>query len=150
VALIRLEERLRTHPVKVSLPSDLPLVPVDAVLIEQVFVNLLENAAKYTPVGTAIEITADVEDGAIRVSVEDRGPGLPSGEETRVFDKFYRGSSAAPGSGIGLGLTICRGIIMAHGGRIWAENRPGGGAAFRFTLPLTGRQPAVPSEEVAA
>jgi two-component system sensor histidine kinase KdpD len=150
VALIRLEERLRTHPVKVSLPSDLPLVPVDAVLIEQVFVNLLENAAKYTPVGTAIEITADVEDGAIRVSVEDRGPGLPSGEETRVFDKFYRGSSTAPGSGIGLGLTICRGIIMAHGGRIWAENRPGGGAAFRFTLPLTGRQPAVPSEEVAA
>jgi two-component system sensor histidine kinase KdpD len=150
VALIRLEERLRAHPVNVSLPPDLPLVPVDGVLIEQVFVNLLENAAKYTPPGTPIEIAADALDGAVRVSVEDRGPGLPSGEESRVFEKFYRGSSAAPGSGIGLGLTICRGIIMAHGGRIWAEHRPGGGAIFRFTLPLTGPPPVTPAEEVAA
>jgi two-component system sensor histidine kinase KdpD len=150
VALIRLEERLRDHPVKVSLPSDLPLVPVDAVLIEQVFVNLLENAAKYTPPGTPIEIEADVQDGAVRVSVADRGPGLPQGEEARVFDKFYRGPAGPHTTGIGLGLTICRGIIMAHGGRIWGENRPGGGAAFRFTLPLSGPQPAMPSEEVAA
>jgi two-component system sensor histidine kinase KdpD len=77
----------------------------------------------------------------VRVEVADRGPGLPVGEEARVFDKFYRAPGTVAQSGIGLGLTICRGIITAHGGRIWAENRPGGGAAFRFTLPLTGVPP---------
>jgi two-component system, OmpR family, sensor histidine kinase KdpD len=151
VALIRLEERLRDHPVAVHLPPDLPLVPVDGVLIEQVFINLLENAAKYTPPGTPIEITAAVVGGgaepAVRVDVADRGPGLPPGQEARVFDKFYRVPGVAAG-GVGLGLTICRGIITAHGGRIWAENRSGGGAVFRFTLPLGGSPPApaVPSE----
>jgi two-component system sensor histidine kinase KdpD len=141
VALIRLDVRLRDHPVQVRLPPDLPLVPLDAVLIEQVFVNLLENAVKYTPAGTAIEISAAAEGNVVRVEVADSGPGLPVGEEGRVFDKFYRAPGAVAQSGIGLGLTICRGIITAHGGRIWAENRPGGGAAFRFTLPLTGVPP---------
>jgi two-component system sensor histidine kinase KdpD len=137
VALIRLEDRLRDHPVTVRLPPDL-LVPVDGVLIEQVFLNLLENAVKYTPPGTPVEITASVEGGVVRVDVADQGPGLPPGEEARVFDKFYRVAGAPPGGGVGLGLTICRGIIAAHGGRIWAENRPEGGAVFRFTLPLVG------------
>jgi two-component system sensor histidine kinase KdpD len=141
VALIRLDVRLRDHPVQVRLPPDLPLVPLDAVLIEQVFVNLLENAVKYTPSGTPIEISAVAESNVVRVEVADRGPGLPAGEEVRVFDKFYRAPETVSRSGIGLGLTICRGIITAHGGRIWAENRPGGGAAFRFTLPLTGVPP---------
>ena len=141
VALIRLDERLRDHPVQVRLPPDLPLVPLDAVLIEQVFVNLLENAVKYTPSGTPIEISAVAEGSVVRVEVADRGPGLPLGEEVRVFDKFYRAPDTVSRSGIGLGLTICRGIITAHGGRIWAENRHGGGAAFRFTLPLTGAPP---------
>jgi two-component system sensor histidine kinase KdpD len=141
VALIRLDVRLRDHPVQVRLPPDLPLIPLDAVLIEQVFVNLLENAVKYTPAGTPIEISAVAEGSVVRVEVADQGPGLPVGEESRVFDKFYRAPGAVAQGGIGLGLTICRGIITAHGGRIWAENRPGGGAAFRFTLPLTGVPP---------
>ncbi len=141
VALIRLDVRLRDHPVTVRLPADLPLVPLDAVLIEQVFVNLLENAVKYTPAGTPIDISAVAEGPVVRVEVADRGPGLPPGEEVRVFDKFYRAPETVARSGIGLGLAICRGIITAHGGRIWAENRPGGGAAFRFTLPLSGAPP---------
>jgi len=151
VALIRLEDRLRDHPVQVRLPPDLPLVPIDGVLIEQVFINLLENAVKYTPSGTPIEIAATTLDGAVRVDVADRGPGLPAGEETRIFEKFYRVPGATATSGVGLGLTIVRGIITAHGGRIWAENRPGGGAMFRFTLPLVAVPPLqVPPEASAA
>ncbi len=151
VALIRLEGRLRDHPVQVNLPPDLPLVPLDAVLIEQVFINLVENAVKYTPPGTPIEITATAVEGAVRVDVADRGPGLPPGEETRIFEKFYRAPGATSTSGVGLGLTICRGIITAHGGRIWAENRRGGGAVFHFTLPLAGAPPLqVPPEADAA
>jgi len=148
VALIRLGERLRDHPVEVHLPPELPLVPLDAVLLEQVFINLLENAAKYTPAGTPIEISATVGPGIVTVSVADRGPGLAPGEEDRVFEKFYRGGDAPPGRGVGLGLTISRGIVIAHGGRIWAENRPEGGALFRFTLPLTGPAPLPIPEEV--
>jgi two-component system sensor histidine kinase KdpD len=151
VALIRLEERLREHPVQVKLPRDLPLALLDGLLIEQVFVNLLENAVKYTPPGTPIEISAAAGDEAIVVDVADRGPGLPAGEERRVFEKFYRPPGAAPAGGVGLGLTICRGIITAHGGRIWAEDRPGGGAVFRFTLPRGGQPPSgVPSESQGA
>jgi two-component system, OmpR family, sensor histidine kinase KdpD len=146
VALIRLEERLRGRQVSVSLPPDLPLVPLDDILMEQVFVNLLENAARYTPAGSPIEVSAAVVDGSVRVDVADRGPGLPPGEEERIFDKFHRGSQESAMGGVGLGLTICRGIITAHGGRIWGENRPGGGAVFRLTLPLTGPPPGVPPE----
>ena len=150
VALIRLEERLREHPVEVRLPPDLPLALLDGLLIEQVFVNLIENAVKYTSAGTPIEISASVRDGAIVVDVADRGPGFPPGEEVRIFEKFYRlpGAAATAGAvGVGLGLTICRGIVTAHGGRIWAENRVGGGAAFHFTLPLVGTSPSgVPAE----
>jgi len=152
VALIRLEERLKEHPVTVRLPPDLPLVLMDGLLVEQVFVNLLENAAKYTPPGTPIEISASTGDGgkAVLVEVADRGPGFPPGEEARVFDKFYRVAGATTTAGVGLGLTICRGIVTAHGGRIWAENRAGGGAVFRFTLPLGPAQPAsVPVEAPA-
>ena len=141
VALIRLEDRLRGHSVTVTLPPDLPLVPLDAVLMEQVFVNLLENAVKYTASGTPIEISAVAMNGTVRVDVADRGPGLPPGEEGRIFDKFYRAAGAGTQGGVGLGLTICRGIVTAHGGRIWAENRPGGGALFRFTLLVTGGPP---------
>ncbi|HTY07065.1 MAG TPA: sensor histidine kinase KdpD [Gemmatimonadales bacterium] len=138
VALIRLGDRLKDRAVAVDLPADLPLVPVDSVLLEQVFVNLLENAIKYTPAGSPIDVSA-VRDGAVvRVRIADRGPGIPPGETERIFEKFFRSAGAPPGGGVGLGLTICRGIITAHGGRIWAENRPDGGAAFQFTLPLAG------------
>jgi len=149
VALIRLGDRLKDHPVEVRLPSDLPLANVDGLLIEQVFVNLFENAVKYTPAGTPIEIGAAAREGALEVEVADRGPGLPAGEEARVFDKFFRLPGVAGSAGVGLGLTICRGIVTAHGGRIWAENRPGGGAVFRFTLPLVGEPPTFAPAEPA-
>jgi two-component system, OmpR family, sensor histidine kinase KdpD len=147
VALLRTEEQLHGHPVTTSFPPDLPLVPMDEILLEQVFVNLLENAARHTPAGTAIEIGAESRPGEVIAWVADRGPGLPPGEEESVFRKFYRGGTG--GGGIGLGLTICRGIVTAHGGRIWAENRPGGGAAFRFSLPISGTPPQLVAEEPA-
>ncbi len=142
--LNRFEERLKGRPVNISLPEDLPLVSFDPLLIEQVLVNLLDNAIKYTPPETPIELSAYVKDGEMFIEIADRGKGIPFGEEERIFDKFVRGSVA--GGGIGLGLTICRAIITAHGGRIRAENRPDGGAIFRFSLPL-GKQP--PMAELA-
>ncbi|MBS1241105.1 MAG: kdpD, partial [Gemmatimonadetes bacterium] len=141
VALLRLEEPLRGHPVTTRIPEDLPLVPVDELLIEQVLINLLENASRYTPAGTPIEITARQEGEAVLVEVLDRGPGVPPGQEEAVFERFHRGGGpeqADAGAGSGLGLTICRGIITAHGGRIWLEPRAGGGTAVRFTIPLVG------------
>ncbi len=146
IALNRLESRLHDHPLTTSLPPDLPLIPFDSLLLEQVLVNLLENAIKYTPAGTPIELSAHVEPGGVQVEVADHGPGLPAGTEQRVFDKFYR---AQPDSvrGAGLGLAICQGIIQAHGGRIWAENRPEGGAVFRFVLPIEGEPPEVKTDD---
>jgi two-component system, OmpR family, sensor histidine kinase KdpD len=120
------------------LPADLPLVPLDGVLIEQVLINLLENALKHTPSDSPIDIAAWSADGAVVVEVADRGPGLSPGDEQRVFEKFYHTQQPGRVTGVGLGLTICRGLVEAHGGRVWAENRPEGGARFRFTLPLGG------------
>lgn len=142
VALGRTEAALAGRPVHVELPDDLPLVPVDEVLVEQVLVNLLENVAKHTPAGTPVDIRAAALPGAVEVQVADRGPGLPAGMEGRIFEKFERAGAAAAGAG--LGLTIARGMIMAHGGRIRAGNRPGGGAVFTFTLPIVGTPPAMP------
>jgi len=134
-ALTRLAKALGTRRVTVSIPPDLPLVSIDDVLIEQVFVNLLDNAVKYTPPDSAIRIIVTATDRSVTAEVADHGPGLPKGQESRVFDKFYR---ATPDGrrGAGLGLAICRGIVLAHGGRIWAHNLPEGGVAFLFTLPL--------------
>jgi len=139
-ALGRLDGQLRDHPVSISLPSDLPLVQIDALLLERVVINLLENAMKYTPPGTPVEISGRIEGNELLVAVADKGPGLPSGQEERVFEKFYQ---VAPGTarGAGLGLTICRSIIESHGGRIWAANRPEGGAVFLFTIPLAEEAP---------
>jgi two-component system sensor histidine kinase KdpD len=136
-ALDRMEDRLRGREVKTSIPAGLPLVPFDAILIEQVLINLLENATKYSPAGTPIEVRAQAREGEVEVEVADRGPGVARQDAERVFDKFYR-VREGEGGGVGLGLTICRGIVSAHGGRIWVEERSGGGAAFRFTLPLQG------------
>jgi two-component system sensor histidine kinase KdpD len=149
LALLRTEQEMHDHPVTTSLPPDLPVVPIDEVLLEQVFVNLLENAAKHTPPGTPIEIGAEAKANEVVVWVADRGPGLPAGEVERVFEKFHR-ASATPGAGVGLGLAIGRGIVNAHGGRIWAENRAGGGAVFRFTIPIVGTPPETTAEQVAA
>jgi two-component system sensor histidine kinase KdpD len=139
-ALAQLDSQLHDHPVNITLPTDLPLVHIDALLLERVVINLLENAMKYTPAGTPVEISGRIQDNQLVASVADKGPGLPVGQEERIFEKFYQ---AAPGSarGGGLGLTICRSIIEAHGGRIWAANRLEGGAVFSFTIPLVEGAP---------
>jgi two-component system sensor histidine kinase KdpD len=134
-ALQRLRRRLGQRRVTTRLPADLPMVPMDDVLIEQVLVNLLDNAIKYTPPDSPVAIIATATDQALTVEVTDRGPGLPAGEEALVFERFYRASPAS-GRSAGLGLAICKAIVEAHGGHIWAHNVPGGGVAFFFTLPL--------------
>jgi len=146
-ALGRLEELLRGRKVDVRVPLDLQPVPIDGLLIEQVLINLLENAAKYTPNGTPIDISAHAETGAVVVEIADRGPGIPSELVDRIFEKFYQLPREGASVGAGLGLAICRGIVEAHGGRIWAENRSGGGAVFRFTLPIDGPPPEVAAED---
>ena len=148
VALNRLEVKLEGRVVHVALPADLPLVPVDAVLIEIVLTNLLENAVKYG--ADPIEINAFARDDELTLEVADRGPGIPRGEETRVFEKFHRAVREGSAAGVGLGLAICRAAIAAHSGRIWAENREGGGASFRFTLPIAGEPPKIVPESFEA
>ncbi|HXX67839.1 MAG TPA: DUF4118 domain-containing protein [Polyangiaceae bacterium] len=134
VALNRLEEPLGGRPIRVEIAPDAAIVPFDATLLEQVLLNLVENATRYTPEGSPIDIRATRVEGGVQVEVADRGPGVPAGREEEIFQKFRRAGSPHEG-GMGLGLTICRGIITVHGGRIWCENRPGGGATFRFVLP---------------
>jgi two-component system, OmpR family, sensor histidine kinase KdpD len=140
-ALGRLERELSGRRVEVRIPADLPLVSVDGLMIEQVFVNLLDNAVKYAGPASPISVSATAADGEVTVEVVDEGPGISPGAEEQVFEKFYRGGSGPRGSG--LGLPICRAIVTAHGGRIWAENRAPRGVAFRFTLPLGEGPPAV-------
>ncbi|MBF0458127.1 MAG: sensor histidine kinase KdpD [Nitrospirae bacterium] len=139
-ALNRISEKLGDRPVEMSFPEDLPMLLFDPLLIEQVLMNLMDNAIKYTPHDTPIELAAAVKDGAVVMEVKDRGPGLTPGEEERIFDKFVRSSSK--GGGIGLGLTICRAIVSAHGGVISAQNRQGGGAVFTFSLPIVNQPDA--------
>ena len=137
---------LAHHRVQTDLDHALPLVEFDAALIERVLYNLLENAGKYTPDGTLIRLEAAVSGDNLRVTISDNGPGLPKGQEESIFEKFTRGARESTTPGVGLGLAISRAIVEAHGGRIWAENNPGGGARFCFTLPL-GTPPATPPEE---
>ena len=134
-ALSRMSKQLADRPVTVRIPPDLPLVAMDAVLIGQVVVNLLDNAVRHTPPKSALRVAATATDTAVTVEVADHGPGLPRGEEDRVFEKFYRGDVAGA-RGAGLGLAICQGIVKAHGGRIWAHNLPEGGVAVFFSVPL--------------
>ena len=118
---------LATHPVDVRLPSDLPLLHLDAAMIERVLVNLLENACKYTPSHTPIRISASVSGDKVRVTVEDDGPGLPTGREEAVFEKFERGHKEDAIPGVGLGLAICQEIVHALGGNITLANRQADG-----------------------
>jgi two-component system, OmpR family, sensor histidine kinase KdpD len=145
-ALARMEKALARHRVVTAVPDALPLVAVDALLIERVLVNLLDNAVKYTPPGATIWVSASAGSSELEVEVADDGPGLPPGQEEKVFEKFFRASSSQR-RGFGLGLAICRAIVTAHGGRIRAENRAPGGVAFRFSLPLAGAPPAAPARE---
>jgi len=145
-ALTRMQKHLAGRPVKVSLPPGMPMVFVDAVLIEQVLINLLENAVRYTPAGSDLDISVETGDNAMKIAVADHGPGIPKGREDRLFEKFYQARHEAAQSGVGLGLAICRAIIEVHGGRIRAQNRPGGGAVFTFMLPVD-QPPIVEPEE---
>ena len=128
-------EKLGDTPVYIEIPAEIPLVLVNKPLMEDVFFNLLDNAVKFAPKDQTIDIFARLGDGRVIVSVEDRGPGISGDEVSRLFEKFYRGRMLTSKRGLGLGLAICRMIIEAHGGNIWAENREGGGAVFKFTLP---------------
>ena len=133
-ALASLDEVLAGRDVAVDLPAELPLVELDAVLIERVLVNLLENAAKYA--GGPIRISARAAGRLVEIDVADHGPGFPPGGEDRLFDKFERGDRESATPGVGLGLAICKAIVEAHGGRISAHNEAAGGACVRVELPL--------------
>jgi two-component system sensor histidine kinase KdpD len=142
-----LRPRLHSHPLRLDVPPDLPWVRISYAQIEQVLRNLLENAAHYTPAGGPIEVWARGAAGAVRIEVRDRGPGVPAELRERIFEKFVRAAAAERhAEGSGLGLAICKGLVEAHGGRIWVEERAGGGATFVVTLPA---EPA-PAPQLAA
>ena len=125
----------------------LPLVPLDDVLYAQAVTNLVENALRHTPPGSPVEIHASLTDSVLRLEVRDRGPGLPAGGEEQVFQKFWRGTGTGDRAGAGLGLTIARGIAEAHGGRLRAASRTGGGAVFQLEVPVAGEAPRVERDE---
>jgi len=136
-ALSRLEAQLVGRCVRTEVPQEVPLAAFDPVLIEQVVVNLVENVVRHAGAASPVEIAAHFPGDAIVIEVADRGPGVLPGDEERVFEKLYRGKSH-DGAGTGLGLTICRAIVKAHDGKIWLENRVGGGVVVTFTLPVGG------------
>lgn len=147
VTLLRMEDRLGDRRVEVTLPRDLPLVAIDELLLEHVFINLLENALRHAPGEGPIEITGRARDDGLEISVRDHGPGIPVEVLPTVFERFRRGERPEPGhGGLGLGLSICRGIVEAHGGSITAGNHPEGGAVFTIVLPVGGA-PAAPLDE---
>jgi two-component system sensor histidine kinase KdpD len=138
----RLAPRIKGHSLTITVEPDLPLMRFDYVQIAQVLVNLIENAAKHTADGTPIVVTAHQIPGAIEVAVHDDGPGIPPEHQLRLFDKFYRAQAVTPAPGAGIGLAISKGLVEAHGGRIWVESETGSGTTFRFTLPLPAPTPA--------
>ncbi len=138
-AISHMEEQMGSRPLSVDLPEQ--WVHVDPVLLDQALVNLLDNALKFSPPGSAIRIHGAVQDGAFRLQVEDEGPGIPPGEEELIFEKLYRGTGGALAPGAGLGLAICRAIAEAHGGTVTAGNQPGGGARLTISLPLENGDP---------
>jgi len=140
-AVLRMEASNGPLPILVDLPESLPLVPLDGALMEQVLINLLGNAHRHAP-QSPVELRAWEEPGAVQLEIADRGPGIPAEFHQRVFDKFFRMPRDLKDGGVGLGLAICGAIVKIHGGAIWVENRPGGGARFRISLPLEGLPPA--------
>jgi len=135
----RLRRQIPTHPLETELSAGLPPARASYTQIDQVLTNLIENAARYTPAGAPIVVRASVEGDSLAVEVRDHGPGIPEGMRARIFEKFVRAvGPERHAHGAGLGLAICKGIIEGHGGRIWADNLPDGGARFSFTLPLAG------------
>lgn len=149
-ALNRLDRRLQDRPVRTVLPDSLPLLWLDAVLMEQVLVNLIDNAVKYTPPGSPIDIEALSLPPRFRLTIADYGPGIAKSQQTKIFDKFYRGSTETDESGVGLGLALCKAIVEAHGGVIQARNRAGKGAEFLIELPLHEPPPLAETETVGS
>jgi two-component system sensor histidine kinase KdpD len=145
-ALVRLEKKLGLRTVTTTIAGEVPLLHGDPVLMEQLLYNLLENATKYTPPDSPIEIRARAEEDRLIVEIADRGPGLRPGDEERVFERFYRGN-AREGAGVGLGLPICRAIATVHGGTLTAANREGGGAVFTLCVPRGESPPPGPPSE---
>jgi len=144
----KMRVQLQGHTLEFDIPKDLPLVPTDYVLMEQVFTNLISNSVKYAPVNTRILISAQPQSDVLQVMVENQSSRVKEEHLEHIFDKFYRVTEADKVIGTGLGLSICKGIIEAHGGKIWAENLPEG-FRFVFILPLTldGTFPEVPKED---
>lgn len=139
-ALTVMEKRLPGRSIDVNMPDEVVMVPMDAKLISQVLINLLDNAAKHTPADAEIAISVSTDRETVRVTVSDRGSGIAEHDLPHIFQMFYtaRNTCADARRGVGLGLSICQSVIEAHGGSIRAENRVGGGAAFTFVLPLGG------------
>lgn len=146
--LHRLRRLLVNHHVAVEISPTVGLVYVDELLLHQVLTNLVENALRFAPHGSQITIAAGMNQ-KLWLEVADEGPGIPAGDEERIFEKFYRAPNQQPRSGTGLGLAICRGIVELHGGSIRAINRPQGGASFRVELPQPP-QPSMPVEAPSA
>jgi two-component system sensor histidine kinase KdpD len=147
--LARHRAAIAARPARIQIPADLPLIRVDNAMLPQVVYNLVDNALRYTPSGTPIDIAAWATDSQVVLKVADEGPGITEAETLKVFQRFYRGRAArttGKEGGIGLGLTICEGIVMAHGGRIWAELNKPRGVVFYVSLPIERPQPAVPKE----
>jgi two-component system sensor histidine kinase KdpD len=143
-ALEQVGDRLGGREVKIEVPPDLPLVPMDAALMLHVLVNLIDNSLKYSPAGSSIEFSAQLSGARIRIDVADRGVGVPADQLERVFDKFYRVQHPGSIGGTGLGLSICKGIVEAHGGTIRAARRPGGGTTFSIELPQSAAESVPP------
>ena len=135
--------RKRHVALRMELPPDLPNVWADAEQVGRALVNLLNNAIAFTPEGGSVTVSARAEPPVVAFSVSDTGPGIPNGEEQRIFERFYKVDPARQRPGAGLGLSIVRHIVEAQGGRIWARNRDSAGACFTFTLPLLGESSAV-------
>jgi two-component system sensor histidine kinase KdpD len=138
---------LRHHRVSIDCSEDLPLVKVDSPMIAEVLTHLVENAAKYSPAGSEIVVTARLERNELLISIKDQGPGIGADECDRVFDKFYRSTRlpVSANTGTGMGLAIARGIIEAHGGRIWVDSKPGHGAVFTFALQVGDNDEGLPT-----
>lgn len=146
-ALRRLDKKLHARQVNVNMVDGLALVQVDAVLLQQVLVNLLDNAAKYSPAGRPIDIAVETQAQGLTISVADNGPGIAPALQDKVFEKFFRLHPERAQGGVGLGLSICRAIVGAHGGDIHVSNRRGGGAMFQIHLPLLSAPPTITPEE---
>ncbi|MDH5314376.1 MAG: ATP-binding protein, partial [Actinomycetota bacterium] len=148
VVVARLAPRLDDVAVVLDIDEIVPSVAVDEMQLDQVMTNLLENAARHSPVGGEVHLSIAAAKDRVEVRVCDSGPGVPDEERERIFEAFYRGESIPDSPGTGLGLAIANAIVTAHGGRIWVEETPGGGATFAFEIPVHVLQP--PEREASA